>query len=469
MSKWFLKVIVTTLLFLLLWRPIASSAVSLPTLPKNDGIAISGSAQIVFQSQSPNQTGINEIVTMNLDGSSRQQITNDGKNKFLPHFSPDGRKILYTKFTVGGYGSPDAVTDIAVFDRASNSETLLTSGGNNGYATWSPDGSRIAYINGARLGRETGTTTLVTITADGSNPVIVGSPSGAPDDWIWSDIAWSRDNWILVGVATTVNGAFCKSRLDKIRPDGSSRTMVSDGGTSCTPPGAEAIGDADPGWSSDSRTIYSSRGLPVPPAGGPASASERKLYAFSSDPWSPGKVEQNLSFPSEPSCVEGVPKGSPDGRNILLFRACFDTGVPVVGIYLTDTTGSYRTFVTYGFGPDWNPVAAGSANVSGSVTSPEGRGVSSALISITDNLGNPRYSTTNPLGHFRFFGVSTGQSYVVAVRSKRFVFASQVINLSGDLTNVDFIAVPSGFTTDLIVPADRSGVRMIDKTRSRLP
>jgi hypothetical protein len=42
---------------------------------------------------------------------------------------------------------------------------------------------------------------------------------------------------------------------------------------------------------------------------------------------------------------------------VLLFRICFDTGSPVGGIYVSDTAGSYRTYVTQGFGPDWNPVA----------------------------------------------------------------------------------------------------------------
>jgi Tol biopolymer transport system component len=85
--------------------------------------------------------------------------------------------------------------------------------------------------------------------------------------------------------------------------------------------------------------------------------TERKLYSFSSDAWTPNKPEMDLSLPSEPSCIEGVPKASPDGKHVLLFRICFDTGSPVGGIYVTDTAGSYRTYVTQGFGPDWNPVA----------------------------------------------------------------------------------------------------------------
>jgi Tol biopolymer transport system component len=303
-----------------------------------------------------------EIALINLDATGFVQLTNDGRQKFLPHFSPDGRKILYTKFIVGGDGSPEAVTEIAVFDLASGQETIITSGGNNGYGTWSPDGSRIAYLRAERLGHvSTDPTTIVTIDVDGSSPQTIGSASGAPDDWVWGDIAWSREDWILFVVGQTVNGSFCSSRVDKIRPDGTERTQVTDGGSSCTPPGKEAIGDADPGWASDGQSIYSSRGLALVPAGLPESSlvTERKLYAFSSDAWAADKPETDLSLPSEPACVEGVPKGSPDGQRIVLFRTCFDSGsASAPGIYVTDAMGSYRRFVVSGFGPDWNPVAA---------------------------------------------------------------------------------------------------------------
>jgi Tol biopolymer transport system component len=303
-----------------------------------------------------------EIALINLDGTEFKQLTSDGMQKFLPHFSPDGRKIVYTKFLVGGFGSPEAVTEVAVFDLASGEERLVTSGGGNGYGTWSPDGARIAYLRAARLGAgSTQPTTLIVIDADGTNSQVIGSASGAPDDWVWGDIAWSPDNWILFVVGQTVGGSFCNSRIDKIRPDGSGRTQVTDGGPDCTPPGKEAIGDSDPGWSSDGQTIYSARGLASVPAGLPASSlvTERRLYAFSSDAWVPNKAGTDLSLPSEPSCVEGVPKGSPDGRLVALFRACFDEGAASApGVYVTDTSGSYRRFVVSGFGPDWNPVAA---------------------------------------------------------------------------------------------------------------
>jgi Tol biopolymer transport system component len=320
-----------------------------------DTTPVASTAQMVFMlpttgAPTPGPGAIYEVAVMNLDGSGFVQLTNDGLFKFLPHFAPDATRVAYTKYLVGQYGVPNAVMVIAVFDIAGGKENVITSGGHEANATWSPDGSRIAYLNTASP------TTIWTLAPDGSNPTPVARSSETDNDMQWGDLAWSRDNWLLFSVAQNVNGCF-KVRTDKIRPDGSQRTQVSDGGPNCTPPGLEQSGDADPGWSADGQTIYSSRGFPVPPAGAPPNVVERKLYAFSSDAWYPGKPEVDLSLPSEPSCVEGVPKGSPSGTRILLSRGCFDTGTLVSGIYVTDTAGSYRTRIIAGFGPDWNPIA----------------------------------------------------------------------------------------------------------------
>jgi len=323
-------------------------------LPATVATPAASAAQVVFMlatrgAAAPGPGAVYEIAVVDLDGSGFRQLTNDGKFKFLPHFSPDAKKIVYTRYAVGHYGEPNTVTDIAVLDLASGRESVITHDGHGISASWSPDGSRIAYVN-------TYEASIWTVAVDGSAPARVAHARGTSDDQAWGDLAWSRDDWLMFTVGQTLNGCF-KVRVDKIRPDGSQRSQLSDGGPNCTPPGKEQSGDADPGWSADGRTVYSSRGFPVPPAG-PASAEvERKLYAFSSDAWYPGKPETDLSLSSEPSCIEGVPKGSPRGDRVLLFRACFDTGRLVSGIYLTDTAGSYRIRITDGFAPDWNPVA----------------------------------------------------------------------------------------------------------------
>ena len=329
-------------------------------------------AQIVYMADVKTQTlGArgSEIVVSNLDGSGRVQITDNDVLEFLPHFSPDGTRLVYTRYGAGTYGDPNAQTDVAVYDFATAKETIVTNNGKSGQPSWSPDGKRIAFWSGTgRSGGFMAAPDLWIMNADGSDAHRVGGPSGADDDQGWGDLAWSHDDWILFVVSQTVNGCF-KVRTDKIRPDGTSRTKVSDGGPNCTPMNMEQSGDADPGWSADGKTIYSSRGMPRAPAGVPDAGlpdagagmpsvlpTERRLFAFSSDAWVEGKTETDLSLPSEPDCIEGVPKGSPDGTRILVFRTCFG-GSTQGGVYVTDTKGSYRTFVAEGFGPDWNPVA----------------------------------------------------------------------------------------------------------------
>jgi Tol biopolymer transport system component len=312
-------------------------------------------AQIVVMAATtaapPGSGAASDLVVMDLDGSDAVQVTHDDQLEFLPHFAPDATQLLYTKFEVGTYGSIDAITDIAIYDFAARRETLLTDRGDAAQAAWSPDGSTIAFLT-----HSAAATTLWLMDRDGANPRSIASSTGDDDDGAWGDLAWSSDDWILFVVAEQPRGPCFKTRLDKMRPDGRARTKVSGGGPSCTPAGLEQSGDADPGFSADGTTIYTSRGLPRSPAGATAPTTERKLIALSSDPWTHGKRETDLSLVSQPGCIEGVPKGSPDGSHILVFRACFDSPTRA-GVYVSDTAGSYRTFIREGFGADWNPVA----------------------------------------------------------------------------------------------------------------
>ena len=287
---------------------------------------------------------------MNLDGSGRKQVTHNQEQEFLPHFSPDGTRLLYTRFTKGGYGVEGAQTRVTVFDFATESARDVTDTGTDGYLVWSPDGTRIAFLS--TRDRVPGRAALWVMNADGSDAHEIGHPSGETRDQGWGDIAWSSQDWILfvVGENNASNTCF-KARMDRIRPDGTQRTQVSDGGPNCTPPGMEQSGDSDPGFSADGSTIYTSRGFPYSPPGMPGQTA-RKLFAVSSDAWYPGKPERDLSLASAPDCIEGVPKGSPDGTRILLFRACVGERF---GVTVTDRTGSYRTWIADGFGPDWNP------------------------------------------------------------------------------------------------------------------
>ncbi len=330
--------------------------------PEARGGSAVSRAQIVFMAPTAGQpapgaasgSGGWELKVMDLDTSGREQVTHNQEQEFLPHFSPDGTRLLYTRFTSGGYGIENSQSRVTVYDFATGTTRDLTDIGMDSYPVWSPDGSRIAFLSTREFAPGRGGPALWVMSADGSDAHEIGHPAGGNLDIVWGDIAWSSQDWILFVVAETGTSGTCfKTRLDKIRPDGTHRTQVTDGGPNCTPQRMEQSGDADPGFSADGTTIYTSRGFPYSSPGMPGS-TVRKLYAVSSDAWYPGKPERDLSVSSVPDCVEGVPKGSPDGTRILLFRGCVGERF---GVTLTDTSGSYRTWVADGFGPDWNPAA----------------------------------------------------------------------------------------------------------------
>lgn len=318
--------------------------------------SIPSRAQIVFMAPTADpasaRSNVMELTVMDLDTLGREQLTHNDEQEFLPHFSPDGTRLVYTRFTSGGYGVENALSRVTVYDFATRTTRDLTDTGTDSYPVWSPDGSRIAFLSTRDFAQGRGGAALWVMNADGSDAHEIGHPAATVFDFVWGDLAWSSQDWILFVVAEKgANGDCFKTRLDKMRPDGTQRTQVTDGGPSCTPPGREQSGDADPGFSPDGATIYTSRGFPHAPPGMHGS-TVRKLYAVSSDAWCPGKAERDLSDRAAPDCVEGVPKVSPDGRRVLFFRACAGERT---GLTVTDASGSYRTWIADGFGPDWNP------------------------------------------------------------------------------------------------------------------
>lgn len=81
-----------------------------------------------------------------------------------------------------------------------------------------------------------------------------------------------------------------------------------------------------------------------------------------------------------------------------------------------------------------------SVTVSGRVLTPTGRGLTNAVVSLTDASGLTRTTRTTSFGYYRFEAVEVGQSYVLSVASKRYRFAPQVIALTEESENLNFFA-----------------------------
>ena len=83
---------------------------------------------------------------MNADGSGLRRLTRDSASDVVPVWSPDGRKIAFTRSRApaeGRRGLPEA--DVYLINVDGTGERNLTGDGVSGGPTWSPDGRRIAF------------------------------------------------------------------------------------------------------------------------------------------------------------------------------------------------------------------------------------------------------------------------------------------------------------------------------------
>ena len=93
--------------------------------------------------------------------------------------------------------------------------------------------------------------------------------------------------------------------------------------------------------------------------------------------------------------------------------------------------------------PGLIPTAA-NVSVGGRVLNSAGAGISRTTVTLTDNAGNVRSAITSPFGYYNFDEVPAGQTYILSIADKRYLFADspRVVNVQESLANVDFIASP---------------------------
>lgn len=158
---------------------------------------------------------------------------------------------------------------------------------------------------------------------------------------------------------------------------------------------------------------------------------------FSNTPWTQTQTGSAMIWNSETFAQ------NPNANAIrwgTLYNFRFDSNRPpqtmnaTIGFF---KTGSPITVQIQGPG-----AAAIAVSVSGRVTNSEGQGVGNARVTMTDSSNVSRSAYTSPFGYYTFDNVTAGATYTFGVKSRRYNFAPQTIQVNGNITNLDFVPEP---------------------------
>ncbi|MCI0681619.1 MAG: Ig-like domain-containing protein [Gemmataceae bacterium] len=249
-------------------------------------------------------TRIDKIYVMNADGSEQTNLTNELAFDFTPAWSPDGSKIAFSRRTTGFVTDP---RDIFVMNADGTGKTRLTDTvfEDEREPSWSPDGSKIAF---SRYDSSGGSLINV-MNPDGSGQVeLVGGflPAWSPDG---SKIAFSR-------------GSFGDFGIWLINPDGSELAG----------PAASGAGSA---WSPDGTKIAFIRRQGFD--------GNDEIYVMNADGSEPTRL---TNHPAQDWIGSWKVTGPPTAHNDTATLTEFSIGIPVLA---NDTGEALKvTSVTHG-------------------------------------------------------------------------------------------------------------------------
>ncbi|HKI01847.1 MAG TPA: hypothetical protein VKK31_07710 [Thermoanaerobaculia bacterium] len=131
------------------------------------------------------RTGDNEVYLMNADGSNVKRLTEHPGDDIHPKWSPDGQRLLFNSSRESkDLKDPDTYEVYSMKADGTGVQRITREGGVNTYASWSPDGKKIALrkvVGGSN-------SEIFVMNADGSAPVNL-TKSSAFDGWP----SWSPD------------------------------------------------------------------------------------------------------------------------------------------------------------------------------------------------------------------------------------------------------------------------------------
>jgi Tol biopolymer transport system component len=137
---------------------------------------------IVFTSSENINENIEDIFTMNTDGSNLRRLTNNLELNHNPSWSSDHKKIVFESLRDGNF-------EIYVMNADGSNQTRLT---NNEYAdgdpSYSPDDQKIMFVSNRDRNFQ-----LFLMDADGSNQMRIPVDTNGLDTTAYCTPAWSPD------------------------------------------------------------------------------------------------------------------------------------------------------------------------------------------------------------------------------------------------------------------------------------